>query len=457
MQDKASSFRHKTISLLNADAAGIDIGGSFHFVAVPADRDNEPVRRFDNFTHDLNRLADWLAHCQIKTVAMESTGVYWIALYELLESRGFDVYLVNARHVKNVPGRKSDVLDCQWIQQLHTYGLLSASFRPEESICRLRAYMRQRESLIQYASHHIQHMQKALAQMNIQLANVVEDITGVTGMKIIRAILAGERCPQVLASYRDGRCKQSKESIAKALEGYYRPEHLFALQQAVELFDTYRSKIAQCDQQIESVLAELTSEDEKESTTSQPQTRKKRKRRNNELHFDAHTFLNQMTGVDLTQIDGLDTHSVLKLISEVGCDMTRWPTAKHFGSWLGLAPGTKISGGKRLSGKTKPSANRAAITFRIAASTLHRSHSALGAFLRRQKARLGAPKAITATAYKIARLFYSMIKQQLEYQDIGADYYDKQYKERILKNIHKKALALGFQLLPIQPLIGEVP
>ena len=227
--------------------------------------------------------------------------------------------------------------------------------------------------------------------------------------------------------------------------------------QAVELFDIYGSKIAQCDQQIESVLAKLMRVDEKSCTPSQPQARKKRKRRNNELHFDAHTFLNQIVGIDLTQIDGLDTHSVLKLISEVGCDMTRWPTAKHFGSWLGLAPGTKISGGKRLSGKTKPSANRAAITFRIAASTLHRSHSALGAFLRRQKARLGGPKAITATAYKIARLFYSMIKQRLEYQDIGADYYDKQYKERILKNMHKKAFALGFQLLPIQPLGGEVP
>jgi transposase len=447
----------KQFSLFNPDAAGVDIGGAFHFVAVPADRDNNPVRQFNNFTSDLYQLADWLSTCGIKTVAMESTGVYWIPLYEILESRGFEVILVNARHVKNVPGRKSDVLDCQWIQQLHSYGLLRASFRPEQAICQLRSYMRQRESLIQYASHHIQHMQKALAQMNVQLANVVDEITGATGMKIIRALIAGERSPEKLASYRDGRCKQSEETIAKSLYGNFRDEHMFALRQAVELFDIYQTKIAECDLATEKVLSQITSDKQKNEKDTVELKKKKRKRRNNELHFDANNYLQQLTGVNLTTIDGLGPHSVLRIISEVGVDMSKWPTAKHFGSWLGLAPGTKISGGKKLSSKTKPSANRAATMLRIVASTLHHSDSALGAFLRRLKTRLGAPKAITATAYKIARLIYSMLKYGKEYVDAGQDYYEQQYKGRVIENIKKKAKSLGFQLLPIEQTAIEVP
>lgn len=453
--NKQKKIGKKNFSLFNSDAAGIDIGGAFHFVAVPEDRDDKPIRKFNNFTEELYQLADWLSACGIKTIAMESTGVYWIPIYEILESRGFEVFLVNARHVKNVPGRKSDVLDCQWIQQLHSYGLLRASFRPNQDICQLRSYMRQRESLIQYAANHVQHMQKALAQMNVQLANVVEDITGVTGMKIIREIIAGERSPEKLASYRDGRCKQSEAVIAKSLQGNYRDEHMFALQQAVELFDVYRAKIAACDHAVEKVLNQLTPNQQKNDETHSKQ--KKKKRRNNELHFDAHNHLQQMTGVDLTKIDGIETHSALRIISEVGIDMSKWPSAKHFGSWLGLAPGTKISGGKKLSSKTKPSANRAANMLRIAASTLHRSQSALGAFLRRQKARLGAPKAITATAYKIARLIYSMLRHGEDYVDAGQDYYNQQYQDRIIKNMQKKAKMLGFQLTPIQSLAMEVP
>lgn len=435
------------------DAAGIDIGGAFHFVAVPSDRDDKPVRKFDNFTSDLYQLADWLLACNIKTVAMESTGVYWIPIYEILEARGFEVILVNARHIKNVPGRKSDVIDCQWIQQLHSYGLLRASFRPEQNICQLRAYMRQRESLIQYASNHIQHIQKALALMNVQLANVVDDIMGVTGLKIIRAIIAGERSPEKLASFRDGRCKKSEEVIAKSLNGNYRDEHLFALQQSLELFDTYQAKIIECDLAVEKLLNQYSS-DEQDPPTA---TGKKKKRRKNELHFNAENHLKQMTGVDLTQIDGLSTHSVLRIISEIGVDMSKWPTAKHFGSWLGLSPGTKISGGKKLGSRTKPSANRAATMLRIAASTLHRSNSALGAFLRRLKSKVGAPKAITATAYKIARLIYSMMKHGQDYVDAGQDYYDQQYKERIVKNMQKRALMLGFELTPISAFTSEVP
>src|SRR3990167_1367648 len=435
------------------DAAGIDIGGAFHFVAVPSDRDDKPVRKFDNFTSDLYKLADWLLACNIKTVAMESTGVYWIPIYEILEARGFEVILVNARHIKNVPGRKSDVIDCQWIQQLHSYGLLRASFRPEHNICQLRAYMRQRESLIQYASNHIQHIQKALALMNVQLANVVDDIMGVTGLKIIREIIAGERSSEKLASFRDGRCKKSEEVIAKSLNGNYRDEHLFALQQSLELFDAYQAKIIECDLAVEKLLDQYYSDGQNPPRA----TGNKKKRRKNELHFNAENHLKQMTGVDLTHIDGLSTHSVLRIISEIGVDMSKWPTAKHFGSWLGLSPGTKISGGKKLGSRTKPSANRAATMLRIAASTLHRSNSALGAFLRRLKSKVGAPKAITATSYKIARLIYSMMKHGQDYVDAGQDYYDQQYKERIVKNMQKRAHMLGFELTPIQTLTLEVP
>lgn len=447
MQNNSQSKNQNTISLLNPDTAGIDIGSSFHFVAVPSDRDDKPVRQFNSFTEDLHQLADWLTHCRIKSVAMESTSVYWIPLFEILESRGFEVCLVNARHVKNVPGKKSDVLDCQWLQQLHSYGLLRPSFRPDKIICELRSYMRQREILIQYASHHIQHMQKALSLMNIQLINVVEDITGVTGMNIIRAIIAGESCSEKLSSYRDPRCRKSKETIAKSLRGNYVNEHIFSLKQAVELYDIYQVKISECDREVENLLNSMTPNSQEEKKRS---SAKKRKRKNNELYFDANVYLNHLTQVDLTEIPGLNMHSVLRIISEIGLDMGKWTTEKHFGSWLGLAPGSKISGGKRLSSKTKPSANRAANMLRIAASTLHHSQSALGAFLRRMKTKIGAPKAITATAYKIARIIYSMLKYKIEYKDTGQDYYDKQFKERTIKNMNKRAKALGFHLIPIE-------
>lgn len=442
------SVKTKKMSLINSDAAGIDIGSTSHFVAIPEDRDAKPVREFRNFTLDLYTLADWLSEKGIKTIAMESTSVYWIPVYEILEERGFEVLLVNARHIKNVPGRKSDVIDCQWIQQLHAFGLLRGSFRPEQSICVLRAYLRQRESLIQSTSQQVLHMQKALMQMNVRLMNVVNDIVGVTGLAIIRAILAGERSPEKLAVYRDKRCQQSVEVIEKSLQGTYRPEHLFALRQAVELFDYYQVKIAECDHEIEQVLKQLAPVETKESEPSLLLKTKKRKR--NDLCFNAQAYLQQMMGgVDLTKIDGLGTHSVLRILSEIGVDMNRWPSAKHFGSWLGLAPGTKISGGKVLSSKTKPSSNRAATLLRVAASTLHRSQSALGAFFRRQKARLGAPKAITATAYKIARLVYYSLKNHKEYKDPGADYYNQRYQEKMIRSMDKKAKTMGYQLVPM--------
>jgi transposase len=432
---------------LNLNAAAIDIGSTSHFVAVPEGRDSVNVREFATFTADLHRLADWLEQCGVDTVVMESTAVYWIPVFELLEQRGFKVLLVNARHVKNVTGRQSDVLDCHWLHQLHTYGLLNGAFRPDEQIVVLRSSVRHRAMLVQSASAHTQHRQKALQQMNGLLHLVVADITGVTGMAIIRAILDGERDPLALASLRDYRCKHSAEVIAKSLEGNYRQEHLFALQQAVTLYETYRAQIAACDRQLEQYLATCTP-----VTRDPPPTpAKPRQRSGNPFDFDAHTQLYRLTGVDLTRIDGIDAATALTVISEVGTDMTRWQTVKHFTSWLGLCPGTKKSGGRVLSSKTKPSANRAAAALRIAATSLYRSHSALGAYLRRMSAKLGKPQAVTATAHKLARLVYSMLKHGTEYVDAGQDYYERHYRERVVQNLTRRAKELGLVLVPETP------
>jgi transposase len=401
------------------------------------------VREFSCFTGDLHRLADWLDACGVKTVAMESTGIYWIPVFEILERRGFEVKLVNAHHVKNVPGRKTDVSDCQWLQRLHSYGLLEGAFRPPDQVCVLRSYIRQRMNLVRYAASHIQHMQKALSQMNLLLHNVVSDITGVTGMRIIKAILVGERDPLVLAGFRDPRCKNSRETISRSLEGHYKPEHLFNLTQAVELYEFYQAKIADCDRQIEEQLGVFDDRTDGQQTTPPA----KGKMAGNAPGFDVRGDLHRMTGVDLTCIEGIDAYTALKVISEVGIDMSRWKSAKQFASWMGLCPGNKVSGGKRLSGKTKSVANRAAIALRIAANSLYRSKSALGAYLRRQKARLGAPKAITATAHKLARLIYSMLKHGTQYVDAGQDYYEQRYRTRVVENLKRRALELGFTLV----------
>ena len=435
---------------INKMAAGIDIGSSSHFVAVPPDCADVCVREFKSFTADLIELANWLSQCGIETVAMESTGVYWIPLYELLESRGFEVKLVDARHVKNVSGRKTDVLDCQWLQELHTYGLLSGAFRPNEQVCTLRAYLRQRHMLIEQASSHILHMQKALSQMNLQLHNVISDITGETGMRIIRAIVAGERSPEVLASYRDRRCKNSLEIIAKSLEGHYREEHIFALTQALELYDTYKSKLTACDNKIEQHLSTFEPRRiEKQTVPRSVAKKKSRSHCKNALAFDVKSYLIQITGVDLTAIPSIEASTALKFISEVGLDLSRWRSSKQFGSWLGLCPGNKVSGGKRLGGRSKRTANRAASALRMAASTLHNSQSALGAFFRRLRARVGAPKAITATAHKIATIMFNMLRDGVEYNEVGQDYYEKQYHDRMVKNLSSRAKTLGFKLVEI--------
>lgn len=434
---------------VHLNAAGIDVGSAFHFVAVPPDRDQQPVQKFGAFTADLEALADWLQQCGVDTVAMESTGVYWIPLFELLESRGFQVQLVDPYRLKSVPGRKTDVLDCQWLQQLHTFGLLSGAFRPVEQVCVLRAYMRQRAMLVQYSAQHIQHMQKALHQMNVKLDKVLSDITGGTGMAIIEAILDGERDPLKLAELRHRRCHNDEATIAKALQGSWRDEHLFTLRQAVALYKIYHQQIAECDRQIEAHLESFATKSEPSSLPPRPS--KGSPVRNNQLRFQAREPLYRILGVDLTRIDGIDAHTALKILSEIGTDMNRWPTVKHFTSWLGLCPGNKRSGGKNLSGRTRPCANRAAAALRMAASSLHRSKTAMGAYLRRIKTRLGAPKAITATAHRLARLLYLVLKHGWDYVDPGQNWYEHQYQDRVLKSLTRKASQLGYQLVPTSP------
>jgi transposase len=440
-----------TLPALHLNAAGIDIGATSHFVAVPPGRDPVTVREFATFTPDLHRLAEWLTQCAVDTVVMESTGVYWIPVFELLEQRGFTVLLADARKVKNVSGRKSDVLDCQWLQQLHTFGLLQGAFRPADDIVVLRSYLRQRAMVIQGAARHIQHMQKALQQMNLLLHHVVTDITGLTGLRIIRAILAGERDPQILAQHRDPRCKSSVDVIAKSLVGNYRVEHLFALKQAVALYDSYQAQLAECDQQIAAYLASM---DRVTAAAPPPPAKPRQTPKHNQPRFDARTQLYQVCGVDLTSLDGLEAGSALALIAEIGTDMARWPSANHFVSWLGLCPGTKISGGKVLSSKSRPTANRAAGILRMAAASLHHSQSALGAYYRRMAARIGKPQAVTATAHKLARIVSSMLKHGTAYVDAGQDYYERQYKQRAVRSLQQRAKALGFEL--VQP-VPQVP
>lgn len=435
-----------TLVPINRHAAGVDIGSRFHVVAVPSDLDAEPVRSFQSFTGDLNRLADWLVGCGITTVAMESTGIYWVPVFEILEARGLEVILVNARDAKNVPGRKTDVNDAQWLQQLHTYGLLRASFRPGASIVALRAYLRHRERMLEYAASHVQHMQKALMQMNLQLHHVVSDITGVTGLRILRAIVGGERDPEALVAFRDVRCKSSNETIQAALTGNYQPEHLFALRQALELYDTYQAKLQDCDAEIERSVRALPRED---VTPSPPPPPRRRAKQKNELAFDVRPVLHALLGVDLTQINGIGPYTALRIVAECGTDMSRWRTAKHFTSWLTLAPGSKISGGKVLSSRTRRSANRAAVLLRLAATAVGKTNTALGAFFRRLAVRTGKAKAVTATARKIAILLYNTLRHGMAYVDPGADYYEERYRKRTIENLRRRAAALGFAL--VQP------
>jgi transposase len=438
----------RTLSAVHPKAAGIDVGNSSHWVAVMPDLPGPTVREFGTFTQDLHAIAQWLLACGVTTVALESTGVYWIALFEVLEGYGLEVCLVDTRRLQSVPGRKSDYLDCQWIQQLHTFGLLASAFVPPKQIALMRSYLRQRAMLVSYASHHIQHMHKALQQMNLKLGNVLSDITGQTGLAIVRAIVAGEHDGQKLAEHRDPRCKQDKATIAASLQGHWREDHLFELAQALELYEVYRQKISDCDAKIEKCLSQLPDKNPKEpgQQSPPPLPAKRAKRNRNAPQFDARSQLYRICGVDLTAIDGLDANTVLKVVGEIGTDVSRWPTAKHFCSWLRLCPGTKKSGGKRISSKTRPGANRVALSLRVAAQSLERSPSAMGAFYRRMKARLGGPAAITAAAHRLARVVYALLRYGQTYVDIGKDAYEQQFHQRLLKHLQRQARKLGLNL-----------
>lgn len=441
------------LPVLNLDAAGIDVGAREHYVAVPADRAAPAVRCFGAFTQDLHRLAQWLLQCGIKTVAMESTGVYWIPLYQILESYGLGVKLVNARHVKHVPGRKTDVQDCQWLQQLESFGLLSGSFRPEAKICILRSYMRQREMLIRNAGRHIQQMQKALTQMNLKLHQVISDLSGHTGLRIVRAIVAGERDGLKLAGLKDRRIKSDVSTIAKALQGDYRTEHLFALKQGLELYDYYQQKIAECDAEICKELQTLETRG-----TVGPVLKRKPRSRHHPIAFDSQAELYRILGVDLTRIDGLNESTAQLILAELGLDICqKWPTERQFTSWLGLCPNNEISGGKLLKRGTRKVVNRVANALRMCAQSLLNSKSALGAYARRMRTRKDTPVAITATAHKLARLIYRTLKYGEEYVDAGGDIYEAKYKARLLKSLQRKAKSLGYQLVTYQTLDAVVP
>jgi transposase len=399
------------------------------------------VREFQSHTEDLNAVCDWLTECQVDVVAMESTGVYWIPVYDLLVSRGFKVHLVNARHVKNVSGRKSDVIDCQWLQQLMSFGLLLGAFRPEDEVCALRAVSRQRDSLIREQAQQVQRLQKTLTQMNIQLTNVISDITGATGLAIIRAIVAGERDPQVLAGLRNYRIHASVEEIAKSLQGTWREEHLFCLSQLLSLFDTYQALIDKTDQPLHSMLKRAQRVDR------QPDLSKRKSRSKHAPNFDARQMLYQWAGVDLTRIGGIDVGTALKILVEIGWDLSRFKSAKHFANWMGLCPGTRITGGKKISGASKRIPNRVAQALKLSAQGLHRSRCALGAYYRKMAARLGAGKAITATAHKLARLVYAMLTKGEDYVERSEADYEQQHRERTIRQLQRKAAQFGLQIV----------
>jgi transposase len=438
------------LEVVHPHAAGIDVGNGAHYVAVRPDRDEQPVRRFECFTADLHRLAEWLHSCGVKTVALQSTGVYWIPLYDILEERGFEVYLVNAQHTKNLPGRKSDVQESQWLLKLHTYGLLSNSFHPPSKIRTLRIYWRQRLQHVTGAATCVQRMQKALTQMNIQLANVISDLSGVTGQLIVRAIIAGERDSWRLAELSHPRIQASRAEIAKSLEGTWRPELIFLLQQELEMYDTYQRRIVECDQQLQKHLTAFADTVTPPAKQELPPKKKKKQNKNNP-HFHLADELQRITGVDLTRIDGVDVFVAQTLISEVGFDMSRWKTEAHFASWLGLCPDNRVSGDKVLARGTRHVLNRAATALRLGASTLLKSQTYLGAQYRRLRSKLGAPKAITAMAHRLARLAYRMLKYGQQYVDKGAEYYERRNRHQQIEFLRKKAARLGLQLAPAHP------
>ena len=439
-----------SLERIELNAAGIDVGATEIYVAVPPDRDPQPVRCFKTFTEDLRQMAAWLVQCRITTVAMESTGVYWIPPHEVLEEAGIRVCLVNSKHVKHVPGRKSDVSDCQWLQYLHSVGLLRASFRPESEIRAIRALSRHRSSLIEIASVHVQHMHKALTQMNLQIHHVLSDITGLSGMAIIEAIVAGERSPVRLAALCNQRVRSDQETVIKSLVGNYRSEHLFTLKQSLTAYKHYQELIADCDREIERLMRLLNGKiDPPPSSPATPPDPRFQKRSKNQFRFDMGSELNRVFGVDLTTIPGISGLTAHTLLAEIGPDLSRFANVAAFASWLALCPANKKSGGKVLSSRTRQTNSRASHALRIAAQTLARSKSHLGNFYRRMRARLGGPQAITATAHKLARIIYHLITTGQHYDETVFVREDQKQAQRQEKRLRKQAKSLGFQLVPI--------
>ena len=436
------------VKIVNPDAAGIDIGSEELYVCIPRDRDEQPLRKWGTYTADVHELAKWLVKHGIKTVAMESTGVYWIPVYVILSGYGIEVCLVNARHLKNVPGRKSDVRDCEWLMDLHMLGLLRASFIPEEGIAKLRSYLRHREAMIEQRAVHIQHMQKAMTQMNVRLTEVITDVTGVTGMGIMRAIAAGQTKAEELLTYRHVRCKATPEAFVKALTASYQEEHVFTLQQSLALYDAYTQQIETCDKQIEAHLAKQKPHHPDGEDTPLESSRKSNTHSKNEPTYDVRTALYRLTGVDLTDIDAIHASTAQTIISEIGTDMSKWPSSGHFASWLGLAPKNDITGGKVRKSRTVPGNRRASQAFKMGAQALLKSNSALGAQARALRARLGPGQAVAAMAHKLARIVYTMLKNKTPFTVASAEDYDKSQGERLRKSLERRASKLGFKLVP---------
>jgi len=432
---------------INFNAAGIDVGAEEIYVAVPEDRTEQSVRKFGTFTQDLVQIVLWLKANGVTTVALESTGVYWIPLYDQLGKAGLDVYLVDARKTKNVSGRKSDVQDCQWIEQLHTYGLLSKAFVPDEQTRNLRSLERHRDMLINYRSSHIQHMQKALTEMNVKLTNVLTDITGKSGMAIIRDIIAGEWDPNRLVRHRDYRCRKSEKEVALSLEGNFNQQKIFVLKQAVELYDNYTQKMVELDVESEKLFKTFARKVDVKSKPLKKLAPSLQNMKKNAPHYDLRSQLYQIAGVDLTRVDGFNVLVLQRIISEVGLDMSKWPTMKNYTSWLALSPNNKITGGKIISSATAKTKSRANIAFRMAAMGVARSNCPIGRFYRKMKARDGAQSAITATAHKLARIFYVMVSKQVEYSEEIANGDEEKNKKRMIKNLQRRAKELGYELV----------
>jgi transposase len=436
-----------SLEVVHRDAAGIDIGNESHYVAVPSTRDSAPVRCFGCTTAELRQMADWLKQCGIRTVALQSTGVYWIAVYDILEEAGLEVYLVNARETKNLPGRKSDVQESQWLMKLHTYGLLRNSFRPSEEIRRLRTYWRLRNDLVQAAGRHIQRMQKALTQMNIQLANVLSDISGKSGQAIIHAILEGERNPYELAAMCDVRVQASEEEVARSLEGNWQEDLLFMLKQEQDGYEFCQKQMAECDERLYQYLQRRSDRSAGASLTEEKRKGRREKHKKNKPQFDVREQLFRVTGTDLTRIDGIDVLTAMTVISEAGWDMSKWQTEDHFVSWLRLCPDNRVSGDRVIGKGRLPTNNRLSVALRMAANSLRESKTYLGAQFRRLRRRLEAPVAIKAMAAKLARLIYRMLRFGMQFVDQGAEVYEAAHRQREIHNLKRRAAHLGFQII----------